>query len=246
MTDDQLREIRERDVSSRNILPGIVVVEDGVQAIEDRHTLLAADDELRAVKTALIRGCDQLKGERDEARRECDSKTESLDGLTDSLRDAREKIELLKALGHGLVDDTGDTLSLLVEAERQRDEAIKARSDLEIECGRLEAQRDAARAEVKRLQQWVNDLQSGMYINCVYCGHRYGPDPGTPVAMAEVLKRHIEQCPSHPLSHVKARLAKAEGVLRVIAEGHGQLATMASMARAYFAEQGAETQEETP
>ena len=25
------------------------------------------------------------------------------------------------------------------------------------------------------LRQWIDDLQSGMYINCVYCGHRYGP-----------------------------------------------------------------------
>ncbi|HEC62245.1 MAG TPA: hypothetical protein ENI27_08330, partial [bacterium] len=30
-----------------------------------------------------------------------------------------------------------------------------------------------AEAEVKQLKQWVHDLQSGMYINCVYCGHRY-------------------------------------------------------------------------
>lgn len=28
-------------------------------------------------------------------------------------------------------------------------------------------------AEIKRLRDWMNDLQSGMYINCVYCGHRY-------------------------------------------------------------------------
>ena len=201
MTDDQLREIRERDRGYRALIKSLVPREESrpwvgriVEAANDndmdRHTLLAAY-------------------------------VEAMDGLCEC------ETERMKA-------------------ERQRDEAIKARSDREIECGRLEAQRDAARAEVERLQQWVNDLQSGMYINCVYCGHRYGPDPGTPVAMAEVLKRHIEQCPSHPLSHVKARLAKAEGVLRVIAEGHGQLATMASMARAYFAEQGAETQEETP
>ena len=60
--------------------------------------------------------------------------------------------------------------------------------------------------EVERLQRWVNDLQAGMYINCVYCGHRYGPDPGTPVAMADVLKKHIEQCPQHPMSALKKQL----------------------------------------
>ena len=63
-------------------------------------------------------------------------------------------------------------------------------------------------AEIERLRGHVNDLQSGMYINCVYCGHRYGPDPGTPVAMADVLKAHIEECPKHPLLHAKAEIER--------------------------------------
>ncbi len=63
-------------------------------------------------------------------------------------------------------------------------------------------------SEVERLQAWINDLQSGMCINCVYCGHRYGPDPGTPVAMADVLKQHIEQCSKHPLSQAKAEIER--------------------------------------
>lgn len=57
--------------------------------------------------------------------------------------------------------------------------------------------------EVQRMRAWVNDLQSGMYINCVYCGHRYGPDPGAPVAMADVLKEHIQACPEHPMAKLK-------------------------------------------
>lgn len=52
--------------------------------------------------------------------------------------------------------------------------------------------------------QWVNDLQSGMYVNCVYCGHRYGPSDKTPVSMADMLKEHIERCPEHPMSKLKA------------------------------------------
>ena len=60
--------------------------------------------------------------------------------------------------------------------------------------------------QIERLSQWVNDLQSGMYVNCVYCGHRYGPREDTPVAMADVLRDHIEQCPKHPLSAAKAEL----------------------------------------
>lgn len=55
-------------------------------------------------------------------------------------------------------------------------------------------------AENKRLQGWVNDLQSGMYINCVYCGHRSVPAEDTPVAMGDVLKEHIEQCSRHPMT----------------------------------------------
>ncbi len=38
------------------------------------------------------------------------------------------------------------------------------------------------------------------------CGHRYGPREDTPVAMADVLKEHIEQCPEHPLSEAKREI----------------------------------------
>ena len=55
-------------------------------------------------------------------------------------------------------------------------------------------------AEIERLRQWVADLQSGMYINCVYCGHHYGPKDEVPAAMADVLKQHIAVCPEHPMS----------------------------------------------
>lgn len=66
---------------------------------------------------------------------------------------------------------------------------------------------DAMQADIDRLQQWVNDLQSGMYINCVYCGHRYGPESEVPSTMADVLKEHIAQCPQHPLSEARAETA---------------------------------------
>lgn len=60
------------------------------------------------------------------------------------------------------------------------------------------------------LKQWVDDLQSGMYVNCVYCGHRYGPGETTPVSMADALKAHVEQCPEHPASKLKAELARLQ------------------------------------
>lgn len=61
--------------------------------------------------------------------------------------------------------------------------------------------------EVEEARRWVNDLQSGMYINCVYCGHRYGPKDKVPCTMADALKQHIEQCPKHPMSSLRAELA---------------------------------------
>ncbi len=73
-----------------------------------------------------------------------------------------------------------------------------------VEC-RAAAEIADLREKCERLQSQVNDLHAGCYINCVYCGHRYGPDPGTPVAMADVLKAHIEECPDHPMSELKRR-----------------------------------------
>lgn len=61
-------------------------------------------------------------------------------------------------------------------------------------------------AEIARLRKWVSDLQSGMYINCVYCGHRYGPGEITPVSMADALKAHVEKCPAHPMSALRKAL----------------------------------------
>jgi hypothetical protein len=62
--------------------------------------------------------------------------------------------------------------------------------------------------ENQRLTNWVNDLQSKLYVNCVYCGHRYGPVGETPVAIADVLKTHIESCPQHPMSALKKELER--------------------------------------
>jgi hypothetical protein len=52
---------------------------------------------------------------------------------------------------------------------------------------------------IARLRKWIDDLQSGMYINCVYCGHHYGPKDKVPTSMADALKLHIASCPQHPM-----------------------------------------------
>ena len=62
--------------------------------------------------------------------------------------------------------------------------------------------------EIKRLEKWIDDLQSGMYINCVYCGHQYGPSTEAP--MREVLEQHIASCPKHPLSKALAEVARLD------------------------------------
>ena len=74
-------------------------------------------------------------------------------------------------------------------------------------------------AENARLQAWVHDLQAGMYINCVYCGHRYGPDDEVPATMADALKEHVEQCPKHPMSALKAERDRLRERLQSWEEG---------------------------
>lgn len=64
--------------------------------------------------------------------------------------------------------------------------------------------------EKERLEQWVKDLQSGMFVNCVYCGHRYGPSEETPVSQAELLTKHVEECPKHPMHVLKQRIRELE------------------------------------
>lgn len=77
----------------------------------------------------------------------------------------------------------------------------------------LKAEERLAQAEA-----WISDLQSAMYVNCVYCGHRYGPGETTPVSMADALKAHVEQCPKHPMSALKTRLSAAKEVIAGLVE----------------------------
>ncbi len=65
--------------------------------------------------------------------------------------------------------------------------------------------------ENKRLEAWIDDLQSGMWINCVYCGHRYGPNKGNHlVTMRKALETHIAECPKHPLAMARNRIKALE------------------------------------
>jgi len=82
--------------------------------------------------------------------------------------------------------------------------------EYEKEIAELEEKIEKRDKALEQYRRWTNDLQSGMYVNCVYCGHQYGPRKDTPVAMADVLRKHIEQCPEHPLSAAKAEIQKRD------------------------------------
>lgn len=82
------------------------------------------------------------------------------------------------------------------------------------EIGRLKEGNRLLESDRMELQSWVNDLQAGMYINCVYCGHRYGPDDEVPASMADILKEHIEKCPKHPLFDAKQKIERLQNVIK--------------------------------
>ncbi len=90
--------------------------------------------------------------------------------------------------------------------------------------------------EVAELNNWINDLQSGMYVNCVYCGHRYGHEKDTPVSMADVLKEHIEKCPKHPMSILKSELAEKEKEIADLLSKYEQLCRLYEKAQLEIAE----------
>lgn len=68
-------------------------------------------------------------------------------------------------------------------------------------------------------QRWIDDLQSKLFINCVYCGHRYGP---TQLEIPrEMLIKHQLDCPSAPLRSIRLILGsdqQPEVIVRKIKE----------------------------
>ena len=78
--------------------------------------------------------------------------------------------------------------------------------------------------ENKRLEAWIDDLQSGMWINCVYCGHRYGPNKGNHlVTMRKALETHIAECPKHPLAMARNRIKALEAENERLMEQYNSL-----------------------
>lgn len=97
--------------------------------------------------------------------------------------------------------------------------------------------RDKQRAEIERLEKWVADLQSGMYINCVYCGHRYGPQDEVPATMADALTAHVAVCLKHPMSALRS---SCEELLALCEQYLGPMLAGGAMTRARAAMQSIE------
>lgn len=67
------------------------------------------------------------------------------------------------------------------------------------------------RKQIKELKQWNDDLQSGLYVNCAYCGHRYAP--GTSAVQSHILYKHIKECKQHPLYHQRRKTKRLQKML---------------------------------
>jgi hypothetical protein len=95
-----------------------------------------------------------------------------------------------------------------IELERCR-QFIESTRDPRIQY--CSPQREIERLENEniRLLQWVRDLQNGMTVNCVYCGHSFGPKDSTPPSLSDVLKDHMLICKHHPLSEMKKLVYKS-------------------------------------
>ena len=126
---------------------------------------------------------------------------------------------------YGYSQQTVDALTL------ERDKLTAERNDWKARYQSVAEMHDALiaefnemRAENKRLEAWIDDLQSEMYINCVYCGHRYGPNKGDHlVTMRKTLEKHIEECPKHPLSMARNRIMELEAENRWLRDQYNSL-----------------------
>jgi len=87
---------------------------------------------------------------------------------------------------------------MLPQANKWRAERVRKEKLSEATTSELFEYIAQLEAELENTNQWIADLQSGLYINCVYCGHRYPPGSGS--VMQDILYEHIKTCPKHPLS----------------------------------------------
>lgn len=73
--------------------------------------------------------------------------------------------------------------------------------------------------ETTRLGAWVEDLQSGMYVNCVYCGLRYGPAREVATNQQDMIKQHIAACRYHPMYELAKAAVGAYFLMETLLQG---------------------------
>ena len=133
----------------------------------------------------------------------------------------RQRLEIVE----GLRDRAHDLATGIMMSEVKEQVEWRGADLIEELLSEAEASADMIRTlseDAQRYEKWVNDLQSGMYVNCVYCGHRYGPGETTPVSMADALKEHIAQCPKHPMSALQSQLSEARELLERFSDCEGR------------------------
>lgn len=82
---------------------------------------------------------------------------------------------------------------------------------------------------IEQYKKWISDIQSGQYVNCVYCGHQYGP--GTVEVPADALRRHVANCPEHPLAQLVETCKVVIGDLDMKSQAGGTLTASEKMIR---------------
>jgi len=108
--------------------------------------------------------------------REPETYRQAPDGSVRSVKDRTRELRVL-AQSYELLQDNFDQLAAAVGYTPER---AAQTGDSPLDCAQAlrreleELRKDYARTCSERAA-WVNDLQSDMYVNCVYCGHRYGP-----------------------------------------------------------------------
>ncbi|MCK9596683.1 hypothetical protein M0R19_05825 [Candidatus Pacearchaeota archaeon] len=75
---------------------------------------------------------------------------------------------------------------------------------------------NSLKQKILDLEKWIDNLQEGTIITCVYCGHAY--PPGTQTSRRKVLYEHIKICPKHPLREAEERIKELE--MRLIKYGN--------------------------
>lgn len=155
---------------------------------------------------------------REELERHCTAMIDDRDGFYEVAERRRDEIVRLQieAENYEAAIASRDLKIESVEAERDRlHRQLLQHAEVCGESAYPLGERLTGPDEIERLRNWIADLQSGMFINCVYCGHRYVPGESTPATMADALKAHIEKCPDHPMSALKASHERAQDLLRL-------------------------------